>query len=102
HERSAAGARIDGGIGLNEILDANVTEVDPAALAGTDDPVSDRLAEPKWAAQSEHPLADAHFVAVAKLGCGKAGAIDLENRNVGFGVADDLGRAHEPAIREVN
>src|SRR5439155_15154953 len=65
-EGSAAGAGVDGGVGLEEVLDADgVPERDLAAIASADDAVRYRLIEPERTAGREQPAAHARRIAVA-------------------------------------
>src|SRR5256885_13381251 len=60
HQRAAAGAGVDGRVGLQKVLDANGrSEAHLAALPGADDAVRHRLAQAERAADRQHPLADA-------------------------------------------
>ena len=59
-QRSAAVARIDGGIGLQKVLKLNlfVAELEIAAAFGADDAERDRVAQSKRAADGQHEIAD--------------------------------------------
>ena len=72
-QRAAAGAGVDRGVGLQEVLDADrAAEADLAALAGADDAVRHRLVQAERAAERQHPLADADPVAVAQRRAGRS------------------------------
>ena len=54
-EWAAAGAGIDGGVGLQEVLDADgVAQADLAAIAGTDDAVRHGLGQAERTAHGQH------------------------------------------------
>ena len=103
-ERTAAGAGIDGRVGLQKILDANgPAQADLAALAGADDAVRDRLVQAKGTAECQDPLADADPVAVAQWGGRQfAGIVQAQYGNIGFGIGPDLGWAEQPAVGKVD
>ena len=102
-ERSAAGTGIDGGVRLEEFLDADgVAQRDLAAVAGADDAVGDRLVQAKRAADGEHPAADFGGVAVAERCGGQGGlAVDGHDGEIAFGIGDDRGRAEDSAIGQL-
>ena len=56
-ERAAGIAEIDGGIGLDEILE--IRDAEPAAAGGADDALRDRLAESERIADRQHDVARA-------------------------------------------
>ena len=103
-EWSAARAGVDGGVGLEKVLDADGgSQTNLAALAGADDAVRDRLIEPKRAADGQYPLTDPGGVAIAQGGRGQvAGGRQRQNGDVGLRVGPDAGGVEEPAVRQVD
>src|SRR5207253_10138806 len=99
-EWSAARAGVDGGVGLEKVLDADSgSEADLAALAGADDAVRDRLIESKRTADGQHPLADPGRVAVAQGGGRQvAGGRQCQDGNIGLRIGPDAGSVEEPAV----
>ena len=67
-QRSAAIARIDGGVGLQEILISEdifaQLQIPPPFAA--DNAVRERLVQPEGTAHGQHKVADFHLVAVAQ------------------------------------
>ena len=107
HQRAAGVAGIDGGIGLDEVLDAALAPAgeaaERAALGAHDaggDGEGEALAE--RVADGQHPLADAGVVAVAERHRRQALGVDLEHRHVGVGIgAHDLG-LELPAVEQAD
>ena len=64
HERASRVARIDRGVGLDEVLVA--LDVDPAAPERAHDPGGDGLAEPEGVADGDDEIADLEYVAVSE------------------------------------
>ena len=63
-QRSAGVARVDGGIGLEELGPLHAAEFAPLAA---DDPRADGRLQLEGIADGDHPIADLHLVGVAKL-----------------------------------
>ena len=104
HERAAAVAGVDGGVGLNEVLqfEVFVAEVEVVATFGADDAAGHALAEAERAADGEHEVADLELVAIAELGRFEAAGVDGESGDVGFAVAPNLFGMKHAAIVQVN
>ena len=70
HERAAAVAGVDGRVGLNEVLPAElaVAQIEVVPAFGADDAAGDALAEAERAADGQHEVADLQRVAVAQPG----------------------------------
>ncbi len=83
-DQGAAGvAEVDGGVGLQEVLERDVVDAERAAL-GADHAGGHGLVQVERVADHHHPVADPGAVAVAELQVLEAGAgIDLEQRQVG-------------------
>ena len=91
-QRAAGIARIDRGVGLDEVF--VVGEADVGAARRADDAGGDRLAELERAADGQHPLADLQLGRVAPRHRDEARDVNLQQRNVGGGIgADDRCRA---------
>ena len=86
--RTARVAAVDGGVDLEEVVVGAVVDV---TAARRDDAGGDRRAEAERVADRHHPVADAGPVAVRPLD-GREGSpslLDLEQRQVGLGIAAD-------------
>src|SRR5262249_53114555 len=103
-QRTAAGAGVDGGVGLEELLDSyGVPEADLAAVTSADDAVADRLIEAKRAADGEHPTANFGVVAVTETGCRKVGCfIEMKQSDIAFGISPDLPWIEYASVRDVD
>ena len=86
HERAAAVAGVDGGVGLNEVLQFElfVAQVEVVPAFGADDAARHALAEAERAADGEHEVADLQLVAIAELGRLEAAGIDGRGRRRRF------------------
>src|SRR6185295_12455760 len=80
-ERAARVARIDCGVGLNEIL--IVRKADVRAARRADDAGRDRLTELEWTANREHPFADLEPARIAPRHGRQALSGDFQQRDVG-------------------
>src|SRR5262249_48194322 len=88
HERSAAVARIDGRVGLQEILIH--VHVDVSAF-GADDAGGDRAGHPQGRAHRQHPVADFHAIAVAHFQVRQRFFdVQANNGQVGLGIRLDV------------
>jgi len=65
-QRSAAVARVDGGIGLQKILIAAWVR-DTRSMFGTDNPLGNGLVESPGLTDGYHPLTDDGFVRIGKF-----------------------------------
>ena len=85
HQRAARVARVDRGVGLDEVLVA--LDVDPAAPERADDPRRDGLPEPEGVADGDDEVADLQRVAVSHREGGESVGLDPEQRDVGPRIA---------------
>lgn len=86
-------ARVHGRVGLDERFDAEFArnDIEPARL-GTDDTCRDGRLQVERRADGKHPLAEAQRVGTAERQRRQILRLDLNQRNVGCGVAtDDFG-----------
>ena len=92
-ERAAGVARVDGGVGLDEILVAgDLVEDADAPAGGGDDAHGDGLADAERVADGEDHVAHAELVAVGQGDGGQVLGLDLDDGDVGLRIgADDLG-----------
>ena len=94
-ERAAGIAEIDGGIGLDEILE--IRDAEPAAAGGADDALRDRLAEAERIADRQHDIARAQLVRAAHRHDRRILDRHAQDRQIGIRIrADDLGRGDAP------
>ena len=70
-EGSARVARVDGGVGLQEVVEGTLADRAPL---GADDAGCHRLLEAEGRADGQHPVADLHLVGVAERGRGEGSA----------------------------
>src|SRR5205085_7093927 len=93
HERAARVAEVDGGVGLDEVLEGTggVAQAERAALRG-DDADGERVFELEWVADGDGPVTLADAIGVAEWNARKRLAgVDLQQGDVGGRVAaDDL------------
>src|SRR5262249_25402985 len=98
-QRPTRVARIDGGVGLDEIFVGG--HADPGPRGGGDDAGGHRAIETEGVSDRDHPLADAQAVGVAELGYRqRSGGIDLEHGEVGLYVAADEPSGELASVRE--
>ena len=87
HQRAAGVARVDGGVGLNEVLNAAVAlaREGKAAALGADDAGGHREGQvvSQRITHRENPLPDPGGAAVAQRGGHQVPGVDLEHREVG-------------------
>ncbi len=92
-ERSAGVAGVDGGVGLNEVLERRDAELPAARRA--DDAHGHRLAQAQRVADRENDVADLEGIRPAEADFGQVGQVDLQQRELGVGVrADQRGHGH--------
>ena len=90
HQRTAGISRIDGRVGLDEILVILDTHV--AAVLCADDAFGNCLAYAKGIAHGQHDIADLHIAAVGQRDDGQTVRVNFHDRDVGLGIApDDFG-----------
>jgi hypothetical protein len=80
-ERAARVAAVDGGVGLQKVLEAPVGESGRATLRG-DDSRSDGLPDAERVADCQDHVADARLVRVAQSEDGQARRLDLQDGEV--------------------
>src|SRR5437867_3573997 len=91
HQRAAGVPRVDGRIGLDEVL--IVRDAHIAAPQGADDAHRDGLRKPEGAADRQDDVAHLELVVVAPLEVRQVRGFDLDDRQIGLRIhADDLGR----------
>ena len=88
-ERAARVARVDGGVGLEEVVEGALADRAPL---GADDARRHRLLEAEGRADGQHPVADLDLVGVAEGGRGE-GAAALEPQHGEIGALVDARRA---------
>ena len=89
HQRTAAVARIDRRIGLNE----TGSRAAQRTSAGADDAGRHGAFKPEGVAERQNPIAHLGFIAVAELGGRqRAGALDAKNGQIGLRIALHVGR----------
>src|SRR5208283_1347065 len=90
HERAAGVAGVDGGVGLDEVF--IVFDAEVAAAGGADDAGGDGLADAEGVSDGEHDVPDLGFVAVGHGDDGEVFGVNLDDGDIGLGVAaNDLG-----------
>ena len=90
-QRAAGVARIDRGVGLDEVLVGRDAEI--RASDGRDDAERDGLIQLVRVADREHPLGDLELRRVAPRHRRQIPGVDLQQRQVGGRIdADELGR----------
>ena len=99
-QRPAGISRIDGGVGLNEIVE--ITGLDASPCQGRDNPAGHRLADAEWVADGQHQIADLDAVRIGELQCREnlaVGFVDLQHREVRFRIVEQqFDRVFPPAI----
>ena len=102
-ERPAAGAGIDGRVGLQEILDPDgAPEADLAALAGADDAVRHGLVQAKRAAHRQDPLTHANALAVSQRHRGQVADVELQQGHVRLRIRPDAAGMEKAAVSKVD
>jgi hypothetical protein len=88
HEGAARVARVDGGVGLNEVVVAALAD---EATLGADDAGRDRVAQAEGIADREDPVADAQIVGIAEVHRRQllAVGIDTDHGEIGLRIASD-------------
>ena len=90
HERAAGVAGVDGGVGLDEVF--VVFDAEVAAAGGADDAGGDGLADAEGVADGEHDVAYLDLVAVGHGDDREVLGVNLDDGDVGLGVAaNDFG-----------
>ncbi len=104
HERSAAVARVDGGIGLNEVLELElfVAEVEIVPAFGAHDSAGDALAEAEWAADGEYEIADLERIAISQASRFQSAGVDRQRGHVGLTIAPNLRGVEDAAVVQMN
>ena len=96
HQRAAAVAGIDGGVGLNEVFTIGDAE---AASLGADDAGRDRAFQSEGLAEGQDPIADFHLAAIAEPGGRKrARPLDAQHGQIGFRIGLDVGGLEFPSV----
>src|SRR3989442_395320 len=105
HERSPRVARVDGRVGLDEVLNgvARLLQAAQQPSLGAHDPRGDREGEvlPERIPDREHPLPDADGIGVPELRGGQAVRVDLDDGDVGAGVGSHDARRELPLVEEL-
>src|SRR5690606_6020207 len=107
HQGTAAITGVHGCIGLHEGFQRNdvarsvVLEQVDVARFGADDPCGNRTGQVHGVANGQHPFAHAHIVAVAVRYSGQVLGIDLQQGQVGTGVAADHFALERAAVVQV-
>jgi hypothetical protein len=94
-QRAARIARVDGRVGLDEILIAFDAG---AAPERADDPGGNRLTQSKGIADGEYKIADLQALGIADRDRGQAASGDLQHCNVGIGIAADQFRLEAAVV----
>ena len=91
HQRPPAVARIDRGIGLDEVLklDVAIAQIEVSATFRRDDAERHRMRQAKRATNREHGVADSHGVAVGEPSRLQILGVDLHDRDVGARVGPE-------------
>ena len=99
-ERAAGIAEIDGGIGLNEILESRESEL--TAARGAHDALRHGLADAVGIADREHDVADAQCIGAAHGHDGQLGDVQMQNGDVRVGILPDDGRVGDATVGELH
>ncbi len=97
-QRPAGVAGVDGGVGLDEVLESGDAEV--AAAGGADDAERDRLTHPEGVADREHHVAHGERFGVPERDGRQRVEVDLEHRQIALGVGADLRGPHVAAVEQ--
>jgi hypothetical protein len=99
-ERAAGIAEIDGGIGLNEILESRESEL--TAAGGAHDALRDGLTQAVGIADGEHDIAHSQCIRAAHGHDGQLVHGQMQNGNIRVGVLPDDGRVGDAAIGKLH
>ena len=89
-QRAAGIARVDSGVGLDEIFVVLNAEI--GAAGGADDAHGDGLADAEGIADGESEIADFYLGRIAERNGGEMVGVDFQHGDVGLGIAaDDVG-----------
>ena len=89
-QRTTGIARVDGGVGLDEVF--VVFDAEVRAAGGADDAHGDALADAERIADGQGVVADLDFRGVADGDGGQIAGVDLHDRKIALGVgSDDFG-----------
>src|SRR5690606_20359631 len=98
-QRAAGIARIDGGVGLDEVVIGGQAQA--VATHRADDALGDRLAETEGVADGQYQIADPRLVRLADADRFEPGHVDLQYREVGFGIhADHLRQGFAAIVQQ--
>ena len=102
-QRPAAIARIDGRIGLHEILKPHaLAQFQIAPPFGADDAKRDRMAQTERAAHGQHEVADIQFIAIADLGRHEPRRVDFHHGDIGRRIRPDMHRIDLAAVGQLD
>ena len=99
-QRAAGIAEVDGGVGLDEVLE--IRDAEAAAARGADDALGHRLAEPERIADGEHHVARAQHVRAAHRHDRRVVQIHAQYREIGVRIGAYDGRCCDPAVGELH
>ena len=99
-ERAAGIAQIDGGIGLNEILESGEAQL--AAPGGADDALRDGLTQAIGVADGEHDVAHPQGIRAAQGHDGQIADLKIEDGNIRIGILADDGGIGDAAVGELH
>ena len=97
-ERAAGVARIDGGVGLDEVVVAGELRIVP--VGRRDDAKRHRLAERERVADREHPFGDAQLARVAPRQRREPASVDLDDGQIGVRIGADDGALQLAIVRQ--
>ena len=99
HQGAAGVARVDGGIGLQKVLEpVSVGDDVLNTILAADDSGGHGLVETKGAADRQYPVTDLDFVRATQR-CGtQTGQVDFDDRQVGLRIGADNRARHFSAI----
>ena len=99
-ERAAGVAEIDGGIGLNEILEGREPQL--TAAGGAHDALRDRLAQAVGIADREHDVAHPQGVRAAHGHDGQLADAQMQNGDIRVGILSDDGGVGDAAVGKLH
>src|SRR5204863_2300281 len=102
-ERTTGIARIDRGVGLDEVLNGVLVTAGKGQLRATlrtDDPRGDREVEAERISDGNDPLAHARYAIVAERHDRKIVRVNLDERDVGGWIATDNFRREGPIVEQ--